>query len=324
MSPSPRAPGTLVIASRGSRLALRQAQSVAELITAAHDSVTVSIVTVSTAGDRDRRPFRAIGGKGLFVKEVERALVDGRADVAVHSAKDLTAELAQGCSIVCVPRRGEVADVVVGGEGATGEERLGSLRTGAVIGTSSMRRRVLIADARSDLEVVDLRGNLDTRLGRVAAGEIDAAVVAAAGLARLEAEASFAPIAPDWWVPAPAQGALAIEALSDRSELAELLAPLVDPSASAEVSCERAFARRLEGGCSVPLGCLARVNGARLVATGWLGSPLGGQSIRDRISGPAEEAASLGAELADAILAGGGEDVLADIGASDALYPSPP
>lgn len=318
------APESLVIASRGSRLARRQAAIVSELFSRAHPEMSVEVAIVTTAGDRDRRAFAAIGSRGLFVAEVEREVVEGRADVAVHSAKDLTSELAPGCAIVCVPPRGPVADVVVGGRGESGEERLGALRAGATVGTSSMRRALLVAEARSDVEVVELRGNLDTRLDKVARGEVDVAILAAAGLERLGTDAVFAPIDAERWVPAPAQGALAVEGLSSRTDLVELFAPLHDPRAGAEVACERAFAHTLEGGCSVPLGCLARGGAGGLVVTGWLASPVTGQSIRDRISGPLEEAEALGAELAKAMLDSGGDELLHDIRSTNAPEPSAP
>jgi hydroxymethylbilane synthase len=277
--------------------------------------VEVEIRTVKTTGDRDRRSFGAIGGKGLFVAEVEREVAEERADIAVHSAKDLTAELVPECAIVCIPARAAVEDVVVGGRGDTGAERLASLRAGAPVGTSSMRRRSLLAAARPDVDVVDLRGNLDTRLQKVRTGVVDAAVLAAAGIDRLGATAETRParLDPAYWVPAPAQGALAVEARADRDDLVELLGPLTDTSAWSEVMCERSFAARLEGGCSVPLGCCARVQDSSLVATGYLGHPEGIQSIRDRISGGPEEAERLGRELAEAVLRGGGDDLLADI-----------
>jgi hydroxymethylbilane synthase len=296
-------------------LARRQAAIVADLVRDRHPEVDVDISVVSTRGDRDTRPFRAIGGKGLFVAEIERAVVDGDADVAVHSAKDLTAQLAPGCAIVCVPERGPVHDVIVGGDGETGEQRIASLEEGARVGTSSMRRRALLAEARPDLDVVDLRGNLDTRLAAVADGRIDAAIVAAAGLERLASERSPAAGAldPERWIPPPGQGALAVEACAERADVEAVFAELSDENARAELACERAFAERLEGGCSVPLGCLARATGTSLVVTGYLGHPDGGDALRDRVSGGVDEAIPLGRELADSILRAGGDELLAGL-----------
>jgi hydroxymethylbilane synthase len=305
-------PDRLILATRGSRLALTQARLVADLVRGADPSVEVEFRTVRTSGDKDSRPLGAIGGKGLFVAEVEREVADGRADFAVHSAKDLTAELAPGCAIVCVPPRAAVNDVVVGGEGETGEERLQSLPAGAAVGTSSLRRQSLLSEVRSDLRIVDLRGNIDTRLRRVDERVVDAAILAAAGLERIGA-ATGGELDPFVWVPAPGQGALAVEARADRSDLARLFATFSDPTAFAELECERAFSARLEGGCSVPLGCLARGGDRRLLATGFIGHLGGLQSMRDRISGGIGEAADLGRELADAILAGGGDALLEEL-----------
>jgi hydroxymethylbilane synthase len=304
-----------VVASRGSRLALIQAELVTGFLRSS--GIEVEIRTVKTTGDHDRRSFAAIGGRGLFVAEVEREVAEGRADIAVHSAKDLTAELAPGCAIVCIPARAAVEDVVVGGTGETGDERLASLPSGATVGTSSMRRRALLAEARSDIEVVDLRGNLETRLRKVRKGVVDAAVLAAAGIERLGVvhEALPAPLDSGRWVTAPGQGALAVEAVADRTDLIELLAPFNNAAAWAEVTCERSFAARLEGGCSVPLGCCARLQdtSASLVATGYLGHPDGSESIRDRISGGPEQAAKLGWELGEAMLRSGGDELLDEL-----------
>lgn len=308
--------GRLIVATRRSRLARTQTDLVVETLRAAHDGLEVEILEVTTTGDRDRRPFAEIGGKGLFTSEVENALVEGRADIAVHSAKDLTARLAPGCTIMCVPPRGRREDVVVGGNGDGGEQRLRALPPGATVGTSSMRRRSLLAELRRDLDVVEMRGNLDTRLEKVRSGSVGAAILAAAGLDRLGMGAEGAALDPEWWVPAPGQGALAIEALDGRADLRELLAPLTDPAATAELSAERAFAERLEGGCSVPLGCSARVDGERMAIIGYLGSH-DGHSVRERLSGAVADAAELGTELADAVLAAGGDRILAAIESRD-------
>ena len=314
-------PSLLRIATRSSRLALTQARSVAALLAAG--GIEAELVEVTTRGDTDRRPFGEIGGRGLFVAEVERAVLDGRADVAVHSAKDLTSVLDERLAIVCVPPRADPRDVVVGGRGTTGEERLAALPAGARVGTSSLRRRALLAELRPDLEVTELRGNLDTRLAKVARGEADAAVLAAAGLDRLGAGAG-APLDPARWVPAPGQGALAVQALAGRSELAELFAPFDDPAARAALTLERAFAAALEGGCSVPLGCLAEGRAGQLVATGYVGLPGGEHQVRDRISGPVSAAAALGAELAAALRASGADDILAELRAAAGPAPEPP
>ena len=308
----------ILIATRASKLALKQSHLVAQLLKAAHPTLEVGFLEVSTKGDRDPRPFADIGGKGLFTSEVERAVAEGRADVAVHSAKDLTSEVAEGCSIVCVPRRASSHDVVVGPAGGSGEERLSSLRPGSTVGTSSLRRRSLLAESRPDLDVVEFRGNLDTRLRKVADGEVDAAILAAAGIERLYDEGEHdsalqGALEPTGWVPAPAQGALAIEGLAGRSDLVDIFHPLEDAATRAELECERAFGLTLEGGCSVPLGCHARATGNHLTVMGFLGMPDGSSTLRDRISGGTSEAAQLGRELARAIREAGGDEILDEL-----------
>lgn len=303
---------------------MRQAEMIADALRQVHPGIEVVLQPVATQGDRDSRPFEQIGGRGLFVKEVEAAVAEGRADLAVHSAKDLTSELAPGCRLLCVPARGPAHDVVVGSVGATGEERLGRLRDGARVGTSSMRRRAQLAEAAPNLIAEEFRGNLDTRLRKVADGIVDAAIVAAAGVGRLGVKADAAPLDPSWWVPAPAQGALAVEGLDDRIDLEELLRPLHDEATAAAVRCERAFSAALEGGCSVPLGCLAEVRDGRLVVAGYLGSPDGGYAFRDRVSGPLADAAALGTELAGAIADGGGRDILDELRATGSVEPAQP
>jgi hydroxymethylbilane synthase len=309
-------PDRIVVASRGSQLALRQTEILRDLLRAVEPDLQIDVLTVSTKGDKDKKTsFSAMGAKGIFTTEVSAELAAGRADVALHSAKDLTAELDLGTALICIPQRADARDVVVGGQGGTGEERLESLSPGAVVGTSSMRRRVLLSEARPELEVVEFRGNLDTRLRKVTEGEVDAAVLAAAGIGRLGGVDNdlYGPLEPTRWVPSPAQGALAVEAVADRSELVALFGRISSPAATAEIACERAFSARLEGGCSVPLGCHAVAGERGLLVTGMLGSPLTDQVLRDRISGGQAEAESLGIELAESILAAGGSEVLEDI-----------
>lgn len=315
MSP---APSQVIVATRGSKLALAQVEIVSRQLREAHPALDIQVNVVKTTGDKDQRPFAEIGGKGLFTTEVERELLAGNADVAVHSAKDLTAELADGCSMICVPTRASAHDVVIGGTGASGEERLGRLRAGAKVGTSSLRRRALLLEARPDLDVVEFRGNVDTRLRKVEQGEVDVAILAAAGIHRLGIDADTAPLDMSRWLPAPAQGALAIEAMSDRADLRDLFAAIDDPVAQATVAAERAFARVMEGGCSVPLGCRAEVMPRALVVDGYLGLPDGSHSMRDRISGGMHEAAALGAELAQAIISCGGREILDELEFFDA------
>jgi hydroxymethylbilane synthase len=314
---------TFTLATRGSELALTQAGTIANMVRATHPGIEIELRTVKTKGDKDARPYSAIGGKGLFMAEVEREVVEGRADFAVHSAKDLTAELYDGCVIVCVPPRASAVDVVVGGQGETGEQRLGTLKPGAVVGTSSIRRRALLAEMRDDLEVVDFRGNIDTRLRKVEAGDVDAAILAAAGIARLGHEAAGAALDPERWVPAPAQGALAVEARADDDEVAELFVGIGDPASAAEVACERAFAQELEGGCSIPLGCLAKAAGSDLVASGYLGHPSGMEQFRDRVSGSSDAAEELGRQLARAIIDAGGGEILDELRDEPQTTPSP-
>ena len=321
---SPTRSSAVRIATRGSKLALTQTEIVANLLRDAHPGLTVEVITVKTTGDKDSRPYAEIGGKGLFMTEVEREVLEGRADIAVHSAKDLTAELAPGCAIVCVPKRASSHDVVVGGGEGDGSQRLGSLPPGSTVGTSSMRRRALLAESRSDLAIVELRGNLDTRLRKVADGEVDAAILAAAGIERLGSDVSVGALDPEGWVPAPAQGALAIEALTDRNDVIELLQPLEDAVARAEVTAERAFGAALEGGCSVPLGCRAVVSGGQILVSGYLGWPNGSQSFRDRISGRPEDAESLGRELALAIRSCGGDELLEELREEETPDPQAP
>lgn len=204
-----------------------------------------------------------------------------------------------------------------------GADALEDLPSGAAVGTSSMRRRALLAEMRPDVDAVDFRGNLDTRLRKVEEGLVDAAILAAAGLERLGVAAGSA-LDPERWVPAPGQGALALEALADRTDLSELLTPLNDGDAAAELACERAFSARLEGGCSVPLGCLARCSDGKVTVVGYLGLPDGSHALRDRIAGPATAAAELGVELADAIYESGGRDIVEELRDAQRTAPSPP
>jgi hydroxymethylbilane synthase len=274
----------------------------------------IETIIVKTSGDKDRRPFAAIGGKGLFTTEVEQAVVRKEADIAVHSAKDLTTEIAAGCDIRIV-ERGPVHDVVVGGTGTTGYERLTRLASGATVGTSSMRRRSQLAALRPDLTPVELRGNVDTRVSRVNDGEVGVAILAAAGLVRAGLLPDGGELDPTRWIPAPAQGAIAVEFVSEGGEMRDLVHRITDESADAEVTCERAFSERLEGGCSIPLGCLAVARGELLRVFGYLGDT-DGSGVTKIVSGPIAQGDAIGAALADEILASGGAQIQESIRAA--------
>lgn len=282
----------LRLATRGSALALTQAGQVAELLGGAE------LVEVSSDGEP--------GDKARFVRGVERALLDGEAEIGVHSAKDLPAEMADGLAIAAVPAREDPADVWIG-VGSSLDE----VPEGARVGTASLRRRAQLLAARPDLRVSELHGNVDTRLRKLAEGELDAIVLAAAGLRRLgrEAEASFA-IPAALMTPAAGQGALVLQARSGDATVEEAVAALGDETALRELTAERAAVALLEATCATPIGVHARVEGPRLVAEAFVGLPDGSEWIRDRVEGEAEEPAALGAALAERLLAAGARDIL--------------
>jgi hydroxymethylbilane synthase len=281
----------LRLGTRRSRLALLQSEWVAERLRAARPDLRVELVPIVTAGDRarDQSPIPA-GGKGVFVREIEEALLAGRVDLAVHSAKDLPSELPRGLSLACVPARADPRDCLVG-------RSLDALPPGAAVGTGSPRRQAQILRLRRDLRVVPLRGNVDTRVRRAAGGEgCDAAILAVAGLERLGMAGSIAQVFdPEDFLPAPCQGALAVEG-RDGDPLLRLLGPVSDPAAEAEVRAERAFLRALGGGCAAPVAALARVDGARLTMDGLVVA--GGEARRGRVEGRTADAEALGERLA--------------------------
>lgn len=248
----------LRIGTRGSALALTQTNIVAELLQkAAPEPLEIEIVTIRTSGDRDKtRPISEVGPRGVFAVELQRALLDGVIDAAVHSLKDLPNVGPDGIVIAAVPEREDPRDVVVG-------RPLADLGRGAVVGTSSERRRALVLDLRPDLRVVDLRGNVDTRLAKVAAGKVDAAILAAAGLIRLQREDAIVEwLDPEVFVPSPGQGALAVET---RAGELEWIVVIQDAEARAAVDSERAFAAAVEAGCTLPVGAWARVEDGHIV-----------------------------------------------------------
>jgi len=291
---------TLRIATRKSALALWQAEHVAALLRVAHPTVDVVLVPMSTRGDETLdQPLATIGGKGLFLKELEVAMLEGRADLAVHSLKDVPAELEPGFMLSAILPRADAADAFVSNDYAD----LAALPQGGRVGTSSLRRQAQLRALRPDLELLDLRGNVGTRLGKLDAGNYDAIVLACAGLERLGLASRIRSrlAAPDW-LPAPGQAAIAIESRADAAAVAALLAPLDDPDTRLTVSAERAMNQALGGSCTVPVGawCMRGEHGLHL--RGMVGDAVSGQLVHAEAGGPADQAETLGQQVAAALL----------------------
>jgi hydroxymethylbilane synthase len=300
------------LGTRGSDLAMAQARRVAALI-AARGGPAVEIVTIATSGDvRTSAPLTAAGAKGLFTKEIEEALLEGRIDLAVHSLKDLPTEMPAGLAIGAVPEREDPSDALVAPPGA----RLATLRAGARVGTSSPRRRAQLLAARRDLDVVEMRGNVPTRLARQARGDFDAVVLARAGLVRLGLAGRIAEVlSAETMLPAPGQGAIAVE-IRDGDRAARAVCEAIDDAAArAATDAERALLAALGGGCRLPVAALAVSAGAR----GWRGArvaaPWGETILAGEDRGDATDAAGLGARLAAALVARGAARLLAAIDA---------
>ncbi|MFN2612819.1 MAG: hydroxymethylbilane synthase [Solirubrobacterales bacterium] len=283
----------LRLGTRGSALALVQAQGVAEALGGAE------VVVVKTTDE-------AVGDKARFVRGLQRALLAGEVDVAVHSAKDLPAEGPDGLEIAAVPARAAIADACCGAA-----DSLDELPRGARIGTASLRRRSQLLALRPDLEVSELRGNVDTRLRKLAAGEAEAIVLAVAGLQRLGREREIAfQLTPEQMTPAPGQGALALEVRS-ASAAAERLAAISDPATALELAAERAAVAELGASCDTPVGVSARVQGTELALTGFAGLPDGTSWVRDAITRPADDPEAAGRELAERMGLAGATEILA-------------
>jgi hydroxymethylbilane synthase len=298
----------LKIGTRGSALALTQTRQVAALLQRQYPSLQIDLVVIKTSGDIQKDvPLAKIGGKGLFIKEIEEALLVGTVDLAVHSMKDLPAELPEGLQIAAVPLREDPRDVLISGAG----QEVDDLPAGARIGTGSLRRIVQLRSWRPDLEIVPIRGNLDTRIRKLRQGEFEGIVVAAAGIRRMGwAEQVTQFISAENMLPAVGQGVLCLETRCGEEELNALLAFLEDGRTRREVTAERAFLRRLGGGCTLPVAAFAEKRGEALTLRGLVGSLDERTVIRRELHGPADKAAELGAELADALLDGGGRVLL--------------
>lgn len=303
------------IATRKSPLALWQAYHVRDVLCATYPRLRVDIVEMSTKGDKILdTPLAKIGGKGLFVKELEAGMLENRADIAVHSMKDVPVEFPDGLHLAVIMKREEPFDAFVSPKYA----RLDDLPEGAIVGTASLRRQCQLLAKRPDLQIKVLRGNVNTRLRKLDEGEFDAIVLAAAGLKRLELGARIRyEFAPEDMLPAIGQGALGIECRSDDRELNTLLEVLNDPDTLARVSAERALNARLEGGCQVPIAGYAEITEREtLRLRGLVGSEDGQRIISGEIEGSLEEAAALGELLGADLLAQGAGDLLAALHAA--------
>ncbi|MFI4890140.1 MAG: hydroxymethylbilane synthase [Steroidobacterales bacterium] len=298
----------LRIATRKSQLALWQAEHVASLLRSAHSGLVVELVPMSTKGDLILdRSLAAIGGKGLFIKELETAMEEGRAEIAVHSMKDVPAELPPGFVIGAVLERADARDALL----ATRYSDIGELPLGAVIGTSSLRRQAQLLALRPDVRIEALRGNVGTRLKRLDDGGLDAIVLACAGLVRLGLESRItAYLDPGVSLPAVGQGVIGVECRGNDAATLSLLAALEHPATRTEIRAERAFSGRLGGSCQSPIAAHARLANGSLTLDGLVAEPDGSRLLRDRISGSATDPDALGEALAQRILCAGAESLL--------------
>jgi hydroxymethylbilane synthase len=306
-----RLPGRVVIASRESALAMWQASHIKSLLLALYPQLEVSILGITTQGDRTLGTSLAkIGGKGLFVKELEDALAEARADIAVHSVKDVPMNLPSGFALAAITERADPRDAFVSNR----YKNLGDLPASGRVGTSSLRRESLLRAHYPQLAVEPLRGNVQTRLSKLDAGQYDAIILAAAGLKRLGLESRISCLlTPEESMPAVGQGALGIEYRLERTELLQLLTPLNHAATALCISAERALSRALAGSCNVPLGGFAEISGERMRLRGFVGSPDGKRQASAELEGPAAAAESLGLALADKLKAQGAAAILAQL-----------
>ena len=304
---------SFVVGTRGSKLALRQTEIASQALTAANPSLILEPRTIQVSGERSTASLTEIGGRGVFVIEIESALLAREIDIAVHSLKDLPSEETAGLTIAAVLPREDPRDALFSRSGA----HLADLPAGATVATGSPRRAAQVLAARPDVTVSDIRGNVDTRIRKVEEGEYDAAVLAAAGLKRLGwLERAAQVFEPEEMLPAVGQGALAIQVRSDDAEALALVAALDDASTRAAVTAERAFLRRLGGGCHAAIGGYATIgfapsdDRAPLHMRGLVGEAMGGRLLKGEMSGVASEADMLGVRLAEFLIAQGAEELL--------------
>ena len=298
---------TLKIATRKSPLALWQAEHVKARLEALYPALTVELIKMTTKGDQIlNSPLSKIGGKGLFIKELEVGMMEGVADIAVHSMKDVPYEIPPGFELGAILERENPFDAFVSNQYNSIED----LPQGAKVGTCSMRRIVQLKDKRPDLEILDLRGNVNTRLKKLDDGEFDAIILACAGLIRLKFEDRIKQEIPAIdSLPAVGQGAVGIEIRENDTEILDLIKPLIDEQTTYRVSCERAMNARLEGGCSVPIAGYATISGDQINLTGLVGNVESGVILKHQVTGHVSEAESLGVSLADLLIEMGAKDI---------------
>ncbi|EAQ67300.1 porphobilinogen deaminase [Marinomonas sp. MED121] len=301
----------IIIATRESQLALWQANNVKDSLAALYPDIQVELLGMTTKGDQIlNSPLSKIGGKGLFVKELEHALLDGRADIAVHSMKDVPMAFPEGLGLAVICEREDPTDAFVSNK----YDNLASLPQGAVVGTSSLRRSSQLALARPDLVIKDLRGNVNTRLRKLDNQEYDAIILATAGLMRLEMTDRIKErISDQDSLPAGGQGAMGIECRSDDADMIKLLAPLQHQETYYRVTAERAVNERLNGGCQAPIAAFSLLEGDELYLRGLVGSVDGSTILRDEIRGSKNDAHALGVQLAEKLIAAGADTLLAEI-----------
>lgn len=298
----------IVVGTRGSKLALWQAHHIAGLIEERHPGIQADLVRISTTGDKILDvPLAKVGGKGLFTKEIEVGILNGDIDIAVHSLKDMPAELPAGLTLAAITRREDPGDALISPRYKT----LENLPAGARIGTSSLRRQAQLRRLRPDLQAFNLRGNLDTRLSKLDAGDLDGIMLAVSGLKRLGWAERITQVMPiEDFLPAVGQGALAIEARTEDAEILELIETLNDPETRDAVEAERAFLREIEGGCQIPVGVYAQIEDEMLRLDAVILNLDGTAEVRGSVDGRRHEANTVGRDLAQRLLKAGGAEIL--------------
>ena len=298
------------IGTRASQLALWQAEWVKAELGKRYPGIEVSLVKIKTLGDKILDvPLAQVGGKGLFVKEIEEAMLRGEIDIAVHSMKDVPTEFPEGLGLYCITEREDPRDAVV-----SRSVKFADLPQGARIGTSALRRQAQLLKVRPDLEMVIIRGNVQTRMNKLETDNLDAVILAAAGLKRLGFADSIAEYLPtELSLPAIGQGALGIECRLDNEEVKDTIAFFNHPDTSHAVRAERALLWRCEGGCQVPIAAFGEITGSELKLTGFIAAVDGSRSVKDSMTGPAADCEKLGIALAEKLLKAGGHEILAEV-----------